>query len=197
MLSEKFATLDAAGEPPMEEEKLLHLTDSIGNDKLETGCISHIVADSTMSQNFNEASNHLLMTASHMKIIGSSNEDHGGGSRCSISFAASGGQKDLTKLADGYIDRKKWSSLSKKDHEEIQRIRSKGKKSVANKRGASNDNRGSSTKKQKEQANMARAISSAVVEALKQFQGSQPEKTGKDDAKSHDGGNQKGAGKSA
>ena len=48
-LSEVFVTLAADGASPSEEEKLLHLTDRILNDKLTTTTIYHIFSNRNLS----------------------------------------------------------------------------------------------------------------------------------------------------
>ena len=53
-LGECYAALEAAGVNVSEAEKVLQLTQSILNDKLATGTVSHIVADRKLPNSFHD-----------------------------------------------------------------------------------------------------------------------------------------------
>ena len=66
--------LETAGVTISEADKVLHLTQSILNDKLAAGSVSHIVADNRLSTSFLESVIRIMSTAAHLKIIGHESE---------------------------------------------------------------------------------------------------------------------------
>ena len=123
-LAEIFRTLEAAGAPISEAEKVMHLTESITNEKLATGTVSHIVASRDLANDFTAACTHIVTTAAHLKITGPRSGSREGGRRRDIGGVNSGGggdksRKDLEKMVKGYIDGRKWNSLSRADRDII------------------------------------------------------------------------------
>ena len=51
------------------------------NDKVVTGTVSHIIAISSLSGNFNVMANKLVITATHLNIINTDSYGQGGGVR--------------------------------------------------------------------------------------------------------------------
>ena len=91
---------------------VLHLTESIQNERMSTGAVSHIVASANLLQSFTAASTHLLTTTAHLKIIGPDSEDRGGGEICrGVSGVTSGDRKSIKILADKFISGKEWSQI--------------------------------------------------------------------------------------
>ena len=179
-LADIFRALGAAGAPLSEAEKVMYLTESIVNEKLQTGTVSHIVASPELSNDFTAASTHILTTAAHLKITGPKTGDVGRDRRRGISGVTSGGggkgKKELEKMAKGYIDRKKWGSLSKEDRDAIIKYRNDhnlGRGKASRQPGSGHDDGGdskSAKRRKKEASKLQRTVSAAVAEAMEQYQ---------------------------
>ena len=124
-LSECFSALETAGVTISEADKVLHLTQSILNDKLATGAVSHIVADNRLATSFSESVTHIMSTAAHLKIIGHESEGGNNRNRRNISKVNSQNQnrQRLENLARQYLDKKKWDELPQQDRQQITKIR--------------------------------------------------------------------------
>ena len=182
-LAEIFRTLEAAGAPISEAEKVMHLTESITNEKLATGTVSHIVASKDLANDFTAACTHIITTAAHLKITGPRSGNREGGRRREIGGVDSGSggdksRKDLEKMAKGYIDGRKWNSLSRADRDIILKYRKdhnlgkgKGPRQPPNRNEEESDaETRSSKRRKKENAKMKRMVSTAVAEAVEQLQ---------------------------
>lgn len=77
-IGEICAVVKAAGAPVSEAKKGLNLTESIANEKLAAGTVSHIIANPALTKNFTAAAMHIVTTAAHLNIIGPKSEDQGG-----------------------------------------------------------------------------------------------------------------------
>ena len=115
-LAEIFRALGAAGAPLSEAEKVMYLTESIVNEKLSTGTVSHIVASPALANDFTAASTHVLTTAAHLKITGPTSRERGFERiRGVAGVTAEDGEeseKDLKEMAKGYIPGEDWAKLS-------------------------------------------------------------------------------------
>ena len=78
-LQEIFDTLEVTGETPNDEEKVIHLTDSIANYSLLTGMMFHIDIVPALSEKLQATVTHMVTTEGNIYLIRiTSNYQEGG-----------------------------------------------------------------------------------------------------------------------
>ena len=107
--------LEADGGLPAEENKVLHLTDSILNEILLTRHFFHMDAIYALACYFQAGVTHMVTTDFHLNLIDSLANDQGGGMRCLIGEVKYGGvnnMKYIYHVSHNFVEAKKWSANS-------------------------------------------------------------------------------------